>query len=105
MVDAQGWGEEVTTCGYGNLQGGASEDVWYTDNFGGTSSASPIVVGVLACVQGIRRAQGRSSLTPSDARALLTNTGSAQQASITAPLSQRIGTRPDLRELVQKMQP
>jgi subtilisin family serine protease len=105
MVDAQGWGEEVTTCGYGNLQGGATEDVWYTDNFGGTSSASPIVVGALACVQGIRRAQGRSSLTPSDARALLTNTGSPQQPSITAPLNQRIGTRPDLKELVQKMPP
>ena len=29
-VDAQGWGREVTTTGYGDLQGGADEDVWYT---------------------------------------------------------------------------
>lgn len=50
MVDVQGWGREVTTCGYGDLQGGSSENLWYTDVFSGTSSASPIVVGALACV-------------------------------------------------------
>src|SRR3546814_10256333 len=26
-IDAQGWGREVTTCGYGDLQGGANEDL------------------------------------------------------------------------------
>ena len=31
LIDAQGWGREVTTCGYGDLQGGANEDLWYTD--------------------------------------------------------------------------
>src|SRR4029077_10449181 len=30
-VDAQGWGREVTTCGYGDLQGGGNEDRWYSD--------------------------------------------------------------------------
>ena len=25
LIDAQGWGREVTTCGYGDLQGGANE--------------------------------------------------------------------------------
>ncbi|WP_244958925.1 S8 family serine peptidase, partial [Catellatospora chokoriensis] len=44
-VDAQGWGEEVTTCGYGQLQLGANEDLFYTHRFNGTSSASPIIVG------------------------------------------------------------
>ena len=53
VVDAQGWGREVTTTGYGDLQGGPDEDVWYTDQFSGTSSASPIVVGALGCVQGM----------------------------------------------------
>ena len=57
-VDAQGWGEEVTTCGYGDLQGGTNEDLWYTDTFSGTSSASPIVVGALGCLQGVLRARG-----------------------------------------------
>ena len=27
-IDAQGWGREVTTCGYGSLQGGSDEDLW-----------------------------------------------------------------------------
>lgn len=103
LVDAQGWGAEVTTCGYGTLQGGQTEDTWYTDTFGGTSSASPIIVGALGCLQGIRRAQGKASLTPLDARALLRRTGSPQQASGSAPLSQRIGTRPDLKQLIANM--
>jgi hypothetical protein len=99
-VDVQGWGREVTTCGYGDLQGGSNEDRWYTDEFAGTSSASPIVVGALACLQGIRRARGASLLTPASARALLHATGSPQQPGPSAPLSQRIGNRPDLKALV-----
>ena len=99
LIDAQGWGREVTTCGYGDLQGGAGEDVWYTDQFSGTSSASPIVVGTLASLQGVARAHGRT-LTPADCRSHLRATGSPQQASPAAPTSQRIGKRPDLRALI-----
>jgi len=36
LIDAQGWGREVTTTGYGDLQGGGNEDEWYTDRFSGT---------------------------------------------------------------------
>jgi len=100
MVDVQGWGEEVTTCGYGDLQGGANEDVWYTDAFNGTSSASPIVVGTLGCVQGVLKAQGRIPLSPSRARSLLRATGSFQQDAPNRPRTQRIGNRPDLRQLI-----
>jgi hypothetical protein len=99
-VDAQGWGREVTTCGYGDLQGGGHEDRWYTDEFAGTSSASPIIVGILACLQGIRRARGEPPLTPASARALLRAAGSPQQAGPNAPVGQRIGNRPDLKALV-----
>jgi hypothetical protein len=100
VVDAQGWGREVTTCGYGDLQGGTNEDEWYTDQFSGTSSASPIVVGALGCVQGIVRAQGKSPLTPSEARNLLRATGSPQQDAPGRPSTQRIGNRPDLRQMI-----
>jgi hypothetical protein len=99
-IDAQGWGREVTTTGYGDLQGGSAEDLWYTDEFGGTSSASPIVVGALGCVQGILRHQGSAPLTPIRARNLLRATGSPQQDAPGRPGSQRIGKRPDLRQLV-----
>ncbi len=103
LVDAQGWGREVTTCGYGDLQGGAGEDVWYTDQFSGTSSASPIVVGTLASLQGVARKHGRT-LTPAECRAHLRETGSPQQASPSSPVSQRIGNRPDLRALIANVE-
>jgi hypothetical protein len=99
-IDVQGWGREVTTCGYGDLQGGTDEDRWYTDQFAGTSSASPVIVGALACLQGIRRARNEPLLTPANARALLRATGSPQQAGPSAPINQRIGSRPDLKALV-----
>ncbi len=102
-VDVQGWGREVTTCGYGSLQGGPSENRWYTDEFAGTSSASPMVAGVLACLQGIQRARRAPLLTPATARALLRDTGWPQQSAEGRPASQRIGSRPDLSQLIAKL--
>lgn len=100
ILDAQGWGREVTTCGYGDLQGGDNEDFWYTDRFSGTSSASPIVVGAIGCVQGVLRAQGKTLLSPATARNLLRTTGSPQQDAPGRPSSQRIGNRPNLRQML-----
>lgn len=99
-VDTQGWGREVTTAGYGDLQGGTNEDLWYTDTFSGTSSASPIVVGTLGCVQGVLRAHGGTLLTPARAIALLRSTGSPQTDAPGRPQTQRIGNRPNLRQLI-----
>jgi hypothetical protein len=98
-VDVQGWGREVTTCGYGDLQTGASEDVWYTDQFSGTSSASPIVVGAVGATQGALRAAGKPLLTPATARSILRGTGSPQQDAVGRPATQRIGNRPNLRQI------
>lgn len=100
LVDAQGWGREVTTTGYGDLQGGSNEDLWYTDRFSGTSSASPHIVGALACTQGALRAAGRIPMTPARAREVLRNTGSAQQDAPGRPRTQRIGRRPNLRQML-----
>ncbi len=97
-VDVQGWGREVTTCGYGLLQGGMNEDLWYTDRFAGTSSASPIVTGALGSLQGGLRAAHRPLLTPATARQLLRTTGTPQQNGPNGPATQRIGNRPDLRQ-------
>lgn len=99
LVDAQGWGREVTTTGYGDLQGGTNEDLWYTDTFSGTSSASPIIVGVAAALQGIARARGHALVTPAQFRNLLRTTGSPQQNAPGRPATQRIGNRPELRQL------
>jgi hypothetical protein len=94
----QGWGREVTTTGYGDLQGGADEDLWYTDVFSGTSSASPIIVGTVASYQGMSAA-GSGRKTPAQVRARLRATGSPQTDAPLRPATQRIGALPDLRAL------
>jgi Subtilase family/FG-GAP-like repeat len=99
-VDVQGWGREVTSTGYGDLQGGSNQDLWYTNQFSGTSSASPIVVGSLACVAGVLRARGHRHLTSERARRLVRGSGAPQQDTTGRPASQRIGTRPNLRQLI-----
>ncbi|HYW11698.1 MAG TPA: hypothetical protein VE871_07055 [Longimicrobium sp.] len=105
-MDAQGWGWEVTTAGwYGDLQGGPHETRWYTDGFGGTSAAVPIVAGALACVQGALSAAGCPRLAPLEARGLLRKTGSPQQNGPAGPATQRIGNRPDVREMLSMLLP
>jgi hypothetical protein len=109
-VDAQGWGREVTTTGGrgynpGDLQGGLDETLWYTDTFSGTSSASPIVVGALACIQGILAARGLARLTAAGAISTLRATGSPQTDAPGRPASQRIGSRPNVRAAVAALAP
>lgn len=107
-VDVQGWGREVTTSGrswgVADLHNGGG-NAWYTNQFSGTSSASPIVVGALACAQGWLRAAGKSPMTSVHARNLLRATGSPQQDEIDRPASQRIGNRPDLRRMYARLFP
>jgi hypothetical protein len=104
-VDCQGWGREVTSTGYGDLQGGSAihKNEWYTDRFSGTSSASPIVVGALGCVQGVLRAQGAAPLTPGRAISLLRSTGSPQQDAPGRASTQRIGNRPNLHPAISSV--
>jgi hypothetical protein len=105
-VDAQGWGLEVTTTGGlgnrpGDLFGNGNEDYWYTDQFNGTSSAAPMIVGALACVQSLLAARGRRRLVPYEARQALRETGWAQQpAAGAAQVTERIGPRPDVGALI-----
>ncbi len=98
-VDCQGWGRGVVTTGYGDLASGVGENEFFTATFSGTSSASPIVTGVVTCLSGIVRAKGKK-LQPADVRTLLRKTGQPQQASPSAPISQNIGKQPDLAQLV-----
>jgi FG-GAP-like repeat/Subtilase family len=99
-VDVQGWGREVTSTGYGDLQGGSNQDLWYTNQFSGTSSASPVVVGSLASTQSALAARGYVRLTSEKARLLLRACGSPQEDAPGRPASQRIGKRPNLREMI-----
>jgi hypothetical protein len=90
-VDVHGWGENVTTLGYGDLFS-SGEDQYYTSFFSGTSSASPIVTGAAISLQGAALARGTGPLDPRYIRQVLASTGTPQAAD-----SRRIGPLPDLR--------
>jgi len=63
------------------------------------------VVGALGCLQGILKAAGKPLLSPAQARQYLRTTGSVQQDAPGRPKSQRIGNRPDLRQLINSLVP
>jgi len=96
IVNVQAWGWHVSTLGYGDAQGGSTEDNWYTLRFSGTSSASPIVTGSVACLQGRAKAKNGSPLTPNKVRQILMKSGTPQEAGPGVPLSQNIGPQPNL---------
>ncbi len=103
IVNVQGWGWHVTTLGYGDAQGGASENVWYTLRFSGTSSASPIVTGAVACLQGRAKAKNGAPMTPAKVRKVLISTGTPQQTGPGVPVSQHIGPLPNLVKAMTKV--
>ncbi len=94
-VNLQGWGENVYTTGYGDLYSIGGSNYYFTNTFSGTSSASPIVAGAVACSVGYWTnglGQSAASLTPGTLRSVLISTGTAQ---ITPPAG-NIGPRPNL---------
>lgn len=102
-VDVQGWGRKVTTLDYGDLQAcdGADRyyaDRHYTDQFSGTSSASPIVAGAAVLLQSISRSAGKI-LAPAELRELLQRTGTPQAGNT----KERIGPRPDLARAIDAL--
>lgn len=104
-VDVQGWGRRVATLDYGDLQAcadgrGPARTRHYTDEFSGTSSASPIVAGAAIALQGVRRAAGLAPLTPAAMRSLLVETGTPQVDGPHGRATQHIGPRPDLARAV-----
>jgi serine protease len=97
-LDCFGWGEAVTTCGYGDLAGTEATD-FYTNAFSGTSSAAPIIAGAAALVQALHKAQAGYWLGPRAMRALLSDpaTGTRQGPNV----SGHIGVMPDLAAIVR----
>jgi serine protease len=80
-VDVQGWGQNVTTTGYGDAFGPSNDERQrYTTAFAGTSSATSIVAGVALSVQGARLACGLPPLTSTQMRAALSSSGTPQAA-------------------------
>jgi subtilisin family serine protease len=103
IVNLQGWGFHVATLAYGDLQGSASENEWYTLRFSGTSSASPIVTGTVACLQGRAKAKLGGPLTPARVRNILVATGTRQEPGPGVPVSQHIGPLPNLAKAMSRV--
>ena len=102
IVNVQGWGEHVTTTGYGDAFNDGQENHWYTHRFSGTSSASPIVTGAVACLQGIAQSSGGAPFTPGEIRKLLMDTGTPQADDPIRPKTERIGPLPNLEMAIRK---
>ncbi len=95
-VDANGWGANVASTGYGNLFFPNSDRRQsYTASFSGTSSASPIVTSAVVALLGAARAQLEPSLAGAlDYRAIRTLLRT--QGTPMNPPTQGISQRPDL---------
>jgi len=90
-IDVHGLGcWDIYTLGYGDLWGD-NPDNHYTSTFAGTSSASPIIVGACAVLQGIYENVHGVPLDHAGMRRLLTDYSTPQ-----APSYKRIGPMPDL---------
>lgn len=93
-VNLQGYGREIVSCGYGDLfNGGVDERQFYTNQFGGTSGAAPMIAGAVAALQGIYKDRyGGAFLDADRVRDVLVSTGSPQQGFPTY----HIGPRPNI---------
>ncbi len=100
MVFLQGWGDCVTTTGYGDLEGSAESNNAYTNTFSGTSSATPIVAGAVALYSSIYQAANGAdtAILPVVMQALLSAAGSQQPD----PEDGQIGALPNLRAVLAK---
>jgi serine protease len=90
-MDVHAWGSQIVTTGYGDLYDGGTLQTLYTDEFGGTSGASPMIVGSSLCLQGIAKEHLGYPLRPEQLRAVLHDTGIPHLDPF-----KEIGPRPDL---------
>ena len=94
-IDFNAWGQNVASAGlYGNTLFNGGTNRTYGDGFAGTSSASPIVAGAVASLQGYARATLNQVLTVEQVRDILTNTG------VPEPAGQQVGVRPNLAQAI-----
>lgn len=93
-VDCYAWGEGVVTAGYG-WAGGSTPTNSYTNRFGGTSAAAPIVAGAAVLLQGLHKHIKGRPLTPAEMRTVLRTHGTSQQPM---GATEKIGIMPDVRK-------
>ncbi|WP_074626432.1 S8 family peptidase [Bacillus cereus] len=97
-VDVYGWGNAVDTT-----DAKPSEFITnlYTSSFAGTSSASPIIAGAAASIQGIAKNNQGRVYTPSQLRDILSDSSTGTKSN--DPTSDKIGVLPDLKAILSKL--
>lgn len=99
-VDCYGWGEDVTTAGYGDLIVSQRSQDLYTNTFRGTSSAAPMVAGAaILLITFYRQLHGdERAPSPRRLRRLLSDprTGTPQGPSVPGA----IGVMPNLQAIM-----
>ncbi len=116
-IDLHGWGQNVTTVGYGDgisacngnpacmnrlesqVGGAGDRNQFYTSRFNGTSSASPIVAGAVVAIQGVQFAYNNPPLDWLEMRDLLVTTGTPPQTG------HDIGPLPNLQAAIAALNP
>ncbi|BAV33895.1 hypothetical protein SCL_1590 [Sulfuricaulis limicola] len=103
-VDVNAWGGGVVTTGSGDMFKGdptsPDPNQYYTQSFGGTSSASAIVAGAVLSLQGYMKQLLGAKLDPLAIRTLLTQTGTPKSFSE----SRQIGRMPNLKVAYNRLQ-
>ena len=95
-LTSSGWGGNVVSAGYGDLQSGTPQQD-YTAIFNGTSSATPIVTGAAVILATMNRTAFGQDLTPQALRTLLAETGTLVGGT------KIVGARPDVRRAIRKL--
>ncbi|XMA23673.1 S8 family serine peptidase (plasmid) [Bacillus bombysepticus] len=97
-VDVYGWGNAVDTT---DAKPSKFITNLYTSSFAGTSSASPIIAGAAASIQGIAKNNKGKVYTPSQLRNILSDPSTGTKSN--DPISDKIGVLPDLKAILSKL--
>ncbi|WP_459500553.1 S8 family peptidase [Bacillus sp. C1] len=97
-VDVYGWGNAVDTT---DAKPNQFMTNLYTSSFAGTSSASPIIAGAAASIQGIAKANLGKVYTPSQLRSILSNSKTGTKSN--DPTADKIGVLPDLKAILSNL--
>lgn len=89
------WGDSVTTLAYGALQDKSGDNRDYTDNYGGTSAATPLVAGALSLIQSYAMEQHHLYLDANQMHQLVMASG-YQDATLPDSDVLPMGSRPNV---------
>ena len=92
-LDCYAWGQSIDTT---STNAAGDDNSAYTGFFGGTSGASPIVVGAALIIQGVAQASLGYRFSPAVMRRLLTANGTPSAN----PAADRMGVMPDLHAII-----